>query len=906
MRLFEWEELSEGETLSNLQTWMDRTLPQFTLESVRYIIPSFYQDTVLAWLTVLNGESDPGSLYLLVSENGEIVPLDFTSNPILTYGYRNNLNLNEETALDYLLFFVSFVATYPMQFQLIRSAEDIPLDTDALDHEEFGSPEEYLKRLERLLVETELEETEVGNEYLVQCNILSDGDLYHCLMHLYQNGMVSMTEDEAVMEYIPTTSSHDPILFGRALHKLMGSSYSTASSRSLTTKQSAGNVDAHVMEIINRVLLTEALAKLDDTVFFPSEVSAKIDDHSLFDDFAQMLVDTKPVIIIESPFPFFEEVIGKTITNRNDIPLKLVRPNLNNNYNGEINSIGLLSKDQLLTLPIHSYRIGNIAEMVSHEISMIDSVVFIGCHTTHDVPEALQRIVDLVIPVPSINEFNFKKIFEELYGHSVPGSQTKDLRRWVNQVLPTDFQQPFRLEMDVHQIIPFIKERVQKRIKEVSSESGPGLDDLYGLGEAKHVATDLIADIQAAKKGVISWDKVDKGLLMVGPPGTGKTTLARAIAKESGLKFINASAAEWQMADHLGYHLMNIRKDFALARRYAPSILFIDELDSIGNRGDFTGKNAGYQTQIVNALLSEIQGFNDEDEIIVIGATNYLEKIDPALRRAGRLDQIAHVSYPNIKALTKIYGYYLDPILKDRKDLDKQQLYKELAQLSFGCTGADVEEYVRGASRRARKNGREIQKEDLIDEITGKSRSETGTLRMNQEEMKRVAIHEAGHALARILSDTKGQDISFVSIVPRSNGSLGFVASIPDEKAMYTRKDYLSLLEVILAGRAAEQIVYGHDLISGGAGGSSSSDLAKATAIARDMITKHGLGNENELYWSRDTGKDDISQIKKLLKATYKQVLTKLEAEQEKLEAISEILVDEQEIEGRALLDQLK
>ena len=720
-----------------------------------------------------------------------------------------------------------------------------------------------------------------------------------------------MRDEELINDDIPYTIPEDPeTLKDEELHDLLDQQSTTGSagdSERVSPSKTApgGKNDMHVMEVVNRVLLTEALARMEGHILFSSELRSDIEDHTLFDRFSKMLAYTKPVVIIETVFPFFEDVIATMITSQSGYPLNLVKPNIHSNVDGKLNQVRSLNDKQLLTLPIHSYRLGGNDELLSHEIALSDSAILIGCHSINDVPEPLRRITDMILHIPSINEFSFGTIFNELYGHFPPENQMKDIYRWVNQVLPTDFQQPLRLELPLNRIIPYIRQRVEKRMSSVESEEGPGLDDLYGLGEAKHVARDLLADVEAATRGELSWDRVDKGMLMVGPPGTGKTTLARAIAKESGLKFINASASEWQMVDHLGHHLTNIRRDFALARRYAPSILFIDELDSIGNRQQFSGKNAAYSTQVVNTLLSEIQGFEEEGKVIVIGASNYLENIDPALRRAGRLDQIVQVSYPNIKALTNIYSFYLSPLLEDDSDLEEDTFFKELAQLSFGCTGADVEEYVRGALRRARKERRKIQKSDLIDEITGKSRSGTGTLRMNRDEMYRVAVHEGGHALMKILSSTQGLDISMVSIVPRSDGSLGFVASIPDERAMRTRKEYHELLEVFLGGRAAEEVIFGKEQISSGAGGSKQSDLAKATTLAQRMITRYGLGEDTSLLWSEEPAPEDLDKVRQMLENTYATVLDKLRNEKEKLKQIAELLVEEQEIEGRELLEEV-
>ena len=221
------------------------------------------------------------------------------------------------------------------------------------------------------------------------------------------------------------------------------------------------------------------------------------------------------------------------------------------------------------------------------------------------------------------------------------------------------------------------------------------------MGEARQFAEDLIEDIRAAQTGRIPWSAVDSGLLLIGAPGTGKTTLARAIAKDCGVKFVVASAAKWQSAGALDAHLSAMRADFAEAHRYAPAILFIDEIDSIGSRENLDDRNAVYQTEVINALLEQIQGINTTGSVIVIGATNYLEKVDPALRRSGRLDQVVEIPLPNIDGLQQIFEYYLARYREEGGEVGRVDTHA-LAQLTFGLTGADVESFIRGAARRAR------------------------------------------------------------------------------------------------------------------------------------------------------------------------------------------------------------
>ncbi len=225
-----------------------------------------------------------------------------------------------------------------------------------------------------------------------------------------------------------------------------------------------------------------------------------------------------------------------------------------------------------------------------------------------------------------------------------------------------------------------------------------------------------------------------------------------------------------------------------------------------------------------------------------------------------------------------------------------------LGRLSLGLTGADVELIVRGAARRARRMRRAIETEDLIAEITHKPRDEGAVPRLGRAELERVAIHEAGHALARYLSSTAGRDLGFVSIVPRSDGTLGFVALAPDERALRTRRDYLEFLDVALAGRAAEELKYGGDGISAGC----SNDLIAATSTALQMITRFGLGPSGRLVSVREPQPEHLREAEDLLSTAYQAVLARTREHQHALERLAGLLFEHQEMSADKVLAALK
>jgi ATP-dependent metalloprotease len=300
-----------------------------------------------------------------------------------------------------------------------------------------------------------------------------------------------------------------------------------------------------------------------------------------------------------------------------------------------------------------------------------------------------------------------------------------------------------------------------------------------------------------------------------------------------------------------------------------------------------------YQAEVVNAVLEQIQGIDLQAPVIVIGATNHPERVDPALRRAGRLDRTIEIPYPNSAALSAIFDHYLKP-LADAGRLERDVNTKVLGQMCLRRTGADIEFFVRGAMRRARRVGRLVCQADLLAEITGKPRDPGAMPRMTRGEIDNTAVHEAGHALARCLSSTKGADITFVSIVPRADGTLGFVMMAGSEKQSLTRAEYIERIEVALAGRAAEEIRFSSNGITTGA----SSDLQSATTMILNMITNYGLGPDDSLLWSAHPNAAHFATADSMLSKIYTSIRAKLEQHQSALDAIAAALKSREELTG--------
>lgn len=364
------------------------------------------------------------------------------------------------------------------------------------------------------------------------------------------------------------------------------------------------------------------------------------------------------------------------------------------------------------------------------------------------------------------------------------------------------------------------------------SSTGPTLHDLSGYGEAKAWGLELAEDLAAWKAGDLGWDAVDRGVLLSGPPGSGKTSYAAALARTCNVPLILGSAARWQATGHLGDMLKAMRKAFAEAARQAPSILLIDEFDSFTNRDDRTGNsNDNYHRQVINALLELLDGAQSHEGVIVIGATNYPNIIDPALLRAGRLERHFVIPLPDEAARHDIFRFYLG------RDLIDDNL-GEIVSLSGGWSGADIERCVRDARRTARRATRPVVLADLVDAMPP-------VLTVPMAVQRCVAAHELGHAIVGVLLET--DPLVSVSIQraiqvgnrPQSLGHTEF------EERLFSRKTstyFRDKVATLLGGIAAEAILFGE--YGNGAGGDPTADLNRATDLATMMETRWGLGNK--------------------------------------------------------------
>ncbi len=438
-------------------------------------------------------------------------------------------------------------------------------------------------------------------------------------------------------------------------------------------------------------------------------------------------------------------------------------------------------------------------------------------------------------------------------------------------------------------------------------------DDVAGAKEQKEALYEIIHFLRRPQDFHRLGGRAPKGVLLVGPPGTGKTLLARAVAGEAGVPFYHVSGSAF-LEMLVGVGASRVRDLFATAKKNTPCIIFVDEIDSIGRRRGgiqgFYGGGASEMEQTLNQLLSEMDGFEPNEDVIVMAATNQPDVLDPALLRPGRFDRRIMVDLPNLQEREEILAVHTREV-----PLHEDVVLKDIARSTPGNSGADLKNLVNEAAIVASKKRKDqVEKEDFMNAldtiVLGHVRS---SLILKEDEKRRTAFHEAGHALIAKL--TPGSDpVTKVSIVPRGR-ALGVTMQTPlDERHNYTEDYLLSRLAVLFGGRAAEDIVFGS--ISTGA----ENDLMHATTISRNMVARYGMSDKlgnmslmdaSESYindnpfaqrnFSEDTLRIVDGETRRLIDEAYARAKALLEQNRDTLDLIAEALLQHEGLEGEEL-----
>ncbi len=435
--------------------------------------------------------------------------------------------------------------------------------------------------------------------------------------------------------------------------------------------------------------------------------------------------------------------------------------------------------------------------------------------------------------------------------------------------------------------------------------------DVAGVDEAVEELKEIIEYLKNPQKFVRLGAKIPKGVLLVGPPGTGKTLLAKAVAGEADVPFISISGSSF-VEMFVGVGAARVRDLFAQAEALAPCIIFIDEIDAVGRvRGISPTGGAEEREHTLTQLLTEMDGFDPKKGVIIIAATNRPEILDPALLRPGRFDRVVVVDRPDLKGREAILRLHCREI-KLAPDVD----LKVIAARTPGMVGAELANIVNEAALLAARKGKDaVEMEDFEEAI---DRVVAGLARksryLSPEEKRRIAYHEAGHAICAAVFTPK-EKVHRVSIIPRGVAALGYTLQLPEEeKYLLTKEELLAKICVLFGGRVAEELVFGE--VSTGA----QNDLEKATEIARAMVLDYGMSDvlgpqtfrkrehlfldvpfkERELV-SEETARVIDAEISKILKSCYDKTKELLQAQREKLDRMVELLLLKEVLEGDEL-----
>ena len=440
----------------------------------------------------------------------------------------------------------------------------------------------------------------------------------------------------------------------------------------------------------------------------------------------------------------------------------------------------------------------------------------------------------------------------------------------------------------------------------MEKQTGVTFKDVAGQDEAKESLQEIIDFLHNPQKYADIGAKLPKGALLVGSPGTGKTLLAKAVAGEAGVPFFSISGSDFEEM-FVGVGASRVRDLFQQAPKVAPSIIFLDEIDAVGHRRD---SRLGYNDQTLNQLLGELDGFDSSKGVVILAATNRPEILDKALLRAGRFDRRIIVDKPNLQGRLDTLKVHTRKI-KLAEDVD---LHK-IAQATAGAVGADLANLVNEAALRAVRPGRKaVNQEDLLVSfetvIAGTEKKNTV---LSDMEKRLVAYHEVGHALVSALEKHEAP-VTKITIVPHTDGALGYTLYLPEEeKYLSTKDELLAKLRSLLGGRAAEQIVFG--TVTTGA----SNDIQQATNLAKHMVALYGMSEELGLmaaasvqsqYLESQAGMDCSNEtaakvdaaVKRLLDESYAAADQLLRDHRELLNEIAEYLLTKETITGEELM----
>ena len=447
----------------------------------------------------------------------------------------------------------------------------------------------------------------------------------------------------------------------------------------------------------------------------------------------------------------------------------------------------------------------------------------------------------------------------------------------------------------------------------VQSTKGIRFDDVAGEDEAKESLAEIVDYLHNPQKYTDVGASMPKGVLLVGPPGTGKTMLAMAVAGEANVPFFSMSGSEF-VEMFVGMGASKVRDLFKQAKEKAPCIVFIDEIDAIGKKRDNQLSSNDEREQTLNQLLTEMDGFEGNNGVIILAATNRPESLDPALTRPGRFDRRVPVELPDLAGREAILKVHAKKI-KTADDVD----FHTIARMASGASGAELANMINEAALRAVRNNRtvvtEADLEESIEVVIAGYQKKNAVL--SDKEKKTVAYHEIGHALVAAMQ-THSAPVQKITIIPRTSGALGYTMQVETgDKYLMTKDELANKICTYTGGRAAEEVVF-NEITTG-----ASNDIEQATKLARAMITRYGmsdefdmvaletvnnqyLGGDTSLACSAQTQQEIDKMVVQLVKSQHEKAIGILKANRKALDALAKYLYEKETITGEEFMEVLK